>query len=58
MSDAMEIISRGLFQTAVNMMDNDIREGLCLALAPCTEIEFLAVYMAIHEDTFHEVFTI
>ena len=54
----MEIISSGLFQTAVNMMDNDIREGLCLALAPCTEIEFLAVYMAIHEDTFHEVFTI
>lgn len=55
---AKQIIDSGLFQAAVELMDNDIRETVNQALAPCTELEFLTIYMALHEDTFHEVFSI
>ena len=55
---AKQIIDSGLFQAAVELMDNDIREKLNAALAPCTELEFLAIYMALHEDKFNETFTI
>ena len=58
MMNAKDIVNAGLFETAVNMMDDGLREKVHNAIAPCTEIEFLSLYMALHEDTFHEVFTI
>lgn len=55
---AKQIIDSGLFQTAVELMDDSIRETVNQALAPCTELEFLAVYMALHKDKYNAEFTI
>ena len=55
---AKQIIDSGLFQAAVELMDDRIRETVNQALAPCTELEFLTVYMALHEDKYNAEFTI
>jgi hypothetical protein len=55
---AREIIENGLYNVAVNMMDDEIREELHRELAPCTDEEFLAAYIAEHEKRFGEEFTI
>ena len=55
---AKEIIESGLFEQAVNLMDDEIREDLHRELAPCSDEEFLTEYMKKHEEKFGEEFTI
>ena len=42
------------WNTAVNLMDDDLREELSADLAPCTEQEFFEAYSKAHEDKFGE----
>ena len=45
-SEAMnEISERGLWEAVVNMMDDEIRNSVCDAIAPCTDEEFLEEYL-------------
>ena len=55
---ANEIISNGLFDAAVALMDDEIREELHNKLAPCTEEEFLEAYIEAHFQKYGEEFTI
>jgi len=55
---AKEIINNGLYNTAVELMDDDIREELHATLAPCTDEEFLTAYMEQHKAKYNEDFTI
>ena len=40
-----EIAANNLWDAVANMMDDDIREAVHAAVAPCTEAEFLAAYL-------------
>ncbi len=42
------------FDVAVSMMDDDIREAVHFALAPCTDQEFFDEYARRHEERFGE----
>lgn len=42
------------YNAAAKMMDDDLREELCLQLAPCTAQEFFAAYEAAHAEKFGE----
>ena len=42
------------WNTAVNLMDDDLREELNANLAPCTEQEFFEAYEKAHENKFGE----
>lgn len=42
------------WNTAVNLMDDDLREELSADLAPCTEQEFFDAYAKAHEAKFGE----
>ena len=42
------------WNTAVNLMDDDLREELSADLAPCTEQEFFEAYAKAHEAKFSE----
>ena len=42
------------WNTAVNLMDDDLREELSVELAPCTEQEFFEAYAKAHEAKFCE----
>lgn len=42
------------FETAVSMMDDDIRESVHAELAPCTEQEFFAAYETAHAAKYGE----
>jgi hypothetical protein len=55
---AADIVNAGLYNQAVNLMDDTIREKLHKVLAPCDDAYFLAVYMAEHNRIFNEDFTI
>ena len=55
---AAEIVSAGLYDQAVNLMDDDIREELHQEIAPCTDEEFLRAYMERHLAKYGEEFTI
>lgn len=55
---ARDIIDAGLYQQAVNLMDDDIREELHRELAPCSDEEFLAAYIRRHEEKYGEQFTV
>ena len=55
---AKEIIEMGMFEAAVNLMDDGIREQVHAELAPCSDQEFLNRYMELHEEKFGEEFTI
>lgn len=55
---AKEIIELGYFQSAVEAMDDDIREEVHADLAPCSEEEFLTEYMKRHAQKYGEQFTI
>lgn len=55
---AREIIENGLYNAAVNLMDDEIREELHRELAPCTDEEFLTAYMEAHEEKYGEEFQI
>lgn len=57
-SPAQDIIDAGLYNAAVNLMDDDIREELHSEIAPCTDIEFLEAYMKRHEEKYGVPFTV
>ena len=40
-----EITERNLWDAIANVMDDDIREAVHNAIAPCTEAEFLEAYL-------------
>ena len=42
------------WSTAVNLMDDDLREELNAELAPCTDQEFFEAYAKAHENKFGE----
>jgi hypothetical protein len=42
----------------VELMDDEIREAVHVALAPCSPREFLAEYARRHLDRFGELFTV
>lgn len=56
--NAMDIIEAGLFETAVALMDDEIREEVHAELAPCSEEEFLMAYMDRHFEKYGEYFQI
>ena len=45
-----EITRRNMWDTVVNMMDDDTRETVHSELAPCTEVEFLTRYLELAND--------
>lgn len=49
---AKEIIESGLFEAAVMLMDDDIREELHREISPCSEYEFLLTYMERHVERY------
>ena len=46
---AREIVAAGLYEAAVELMDDEIREEVHAELAPCTETEFLKRYLELDE---------
>lgn len=40
------------FDAAVNLMDDEIREGLHNKMAPCTDQEFIDAYAKAHADKY------
>lgn len=46
------------FATAVNLMDDEIREELHAEMAPCTDREFFDAYLDRHYAKYGEDFTI
>ena len=56
--DAHDIIEKGLYQAAVELMDDEIRESVHRDLAPCSDEEFLAEYMKRHAEKFGMAFVI
>lgn len=50
--EAKEIMDRGLYEAAVVLMDDDIREELHREYAPCTELKFLEAYMDKHYEKY------
>lgn len=46
------------YGSAVALMDDDIREGLHVALAPCSEQEFFDAYLIAHYVKYGEYFTV
>lgn len=55
---AKQIIENGLFQAAVMLMDDEIREKLHNDMSPCTDLEFLEAYMIEHEKKYGVEFVI
>lgn len=55
---AREIIERGCYDAAVELMDDDIRDDLAAEIAPCPKLQFLAEYMAMHKAFFGEEFKV
>jgi len=49
---AKEIIAGGLYDVAVALMDDELREQVHADLAPCTELEFLERYMELHREKY------
>lgn len=43
------------FYTAVELMDDEVRESVHAQLSPCTEQEFFNAYSEMHEKKFGEV---
>ena len=57
-AEAVEIIGSGLYDAAVALMDDDLREELHSSLAPCDDLDFLTAYLARHEAKYGEPFTV
>lgn len=55
---ACEIIDKGLYDAAIELMDDDIREDIHKDMAPCTDLEFLVEYMKRHKEKYRSEFTI
>ena len=49
---AREIVAAGLYEAAVELMDDEIRERLHMDLAPCTDLEFMEAYIEEHEEKY------
>ena len=49
-------MKKDIFNAAVALMDDEIREAVAADLAPCSEREFLAEYCRRHAERFGEVF--
>lgn len=58
MMNAKEIIENGMYDAAVNLMDDEIREELHAEMSPCTDEEFLEAYMKAHKEKYGEAFEI
>jgi hypothetical protein len=58
MMNAKEIIENGMYDAAVNLMDDEIREELHRDMVPCTDEEFLEAYMKAHKEKYGEDFEI
>ena len=56
--EAEEIVARGLYEAAVGLMDDDLRERLHAELAPCSDAAFLTAYMAAHLEVYGEPFVV
>ena len=54
----INLMDRYDWTMVVHYMDDDIREAVHLAMAPCADIDFLAEYMSRHESAFGESFDI
>lgn len=46
------------YDSAVALMDDDIREGLHVTLSPCSEQDFFDAYLIAHYVKYGEMFTI
>lgn len=46
------------YETAVALMDDDLREKLHAEIAPCTNQEFFDSYCKAHEEKFSESFAL
>lgn len=55
---AQEIIDKGLYEAAVMLMDDEIREAVHADLSPCSELEFLTEYMIRHQEKYGIAFVI
>ena len=55
---ARDIIDNGLYEAAVALMDDEIREDLNREIAPCTEEDFLVAYMDKHYRRYGSAFVI
>ena len=55
---AQEIIDSGLYDAAVALMDDEIREQIHAEMAPCSPVEFLTEYMKRHEEKYGVEFVI
>ena len=53
-----EIIASGLYNAAVELMDNDLREEIHAEISPCSELEFLTEYMQRHKEKYGTEFMI
>ena len=53
-----EIIASGLYNAAVTLMDDDLREEIHAEISPCGELEFLTEYMRRHFEKYGIEFTI
>ena len=56
--EAEEIVSNGLYDVAVELMDDEIREELHDQIAPCSDLCFMEAYIGRHYEKFGEVFTV
>lgn len=56
--EASDIIRRGLYNAAVELMDDELREQLHEELSPCSETEFLTRYMEEHEKKYGTPFIV
>lgn len=56
--EAEDIIRRGLYNAAVSLMDDELREKVHDELAPCSETEFLTRYMQEHEKKYGAPFIV
>lgn len=56
--EAQKIIDAGLYDAAVELMDDEIREPIHAAIAPCSEIAFLGAYMIAHREKHGEEFSV
>lgn len=55
---ARDIIDSGLYEAAVVLMDDEIREDLNREMAPCTKEVFLAAYMSKHYEKYGTEFIV
>lgn len=55
---AHEIVTAGLYNAAVSLMDDELREEIHRDMVPCSDEEFLQAYMERHEEKFGQAFVV